>query len=109
MAFPAAFYRHPHNWQVGRNGTQGLQREGAVLGLFQDRDRNDPGKARCEKHSACKNTSQAYFLGPELNNDKEALYSHTTAIGHFYRLNRAVKPGRSALSLDGDNEVEGGQ
>lgn len=30
--------------------------------------------------------------GPELNNDKEALYSHPAAIGYFYRLNRAVKP-----------------
>lgn len=58
-AFLAAFCHRPHNWQAGRNRTQGLQREGTLLGLCQDGDRNDPGKAWCEKHGGCKNTSQA--------------------------------------------------
>lgn len=38
------------------------------------------------------NHKSSLSLGPELNNDKEALHSHPAAIGHFYRLNSAAKP-----------------
>lgn len=44
--FLAAFCCHSPSQWAGRNGTQGLQMEGAVLGLRQDGARNDPGMKR---------------------------------------------------------------
>lgn len=58
-AFPAAIRRHLRDWRAGRNGTQGLQTEGAALGLRQDGARNDPGTAGCEKQRGRKNTNPA--------------------------------------------------
>lgn len=57
--FPAASPRRSPNQRTGRNGTWGLEMEGAVLGLHQDGARNDPGMVWHEKHCGRKNSSQA--------------------------------------------------